>query len=119
MSLGKEVNMHFVSLRVGLALAMALSTVIADLDRPGDEEYIIWPVDPINPEAVRFITKALAEKAGGPAEVYTSTVTRRPSPLYWLARLPAKEVGAIRSISGVTCDRTADQRMIVDEIVPG
>lgn len=111
MSLGKEVNMHFVSLRAGLALAIALSTVIADLDRPGDEEYIIWPVNPINPEAVQFITSALESKAGGQAEVYTSIVPRRPSPLYWLARLPVKEVGAIRSISGVTCGRSADRRV--------
>ena len=111
MSLGKEVNMHFVSLRVGLALAVALSTVIADLDRPGDEEYIVWPVNPIRPEIVAYITSYLVTLAGGEAEVYMSTVPRRPSPLYWLAKLPAKDVGAIRSIFGVTCDRSADQRM--------
>ncbi|CAD6593611.1 MAG: hypothetical protein ASARMPRED_007736 [Alectoria sarmentosa] len=93
--------MHFVSLRVGLALAVALSTVIADLDRPGDEEYIVWPVNPIRPEMVASITSALVTTAGGQAEVYMSTVPRRPSPLYWLAKLPAKDVGATRSVFGV------------------
>lgn len=91
-----------VTLQVGIALAMTFSIVVADLARPGDDEYVIWPKDSISAEAVDFITVAVTDQAGGAGEVYISHVSPGPIPLYWLARLPASDVEKIRSIPGVT-----------------
>ena len=94
--------MLIVTLQVGIALAMTLSAVIADLARPGDDEYVIWPKTSISVAAVDFITVSVTDKAGGASEVYVSRISPGPIPLYWLARLPASDVEKIRSIPGVT-----------------
>lgn len=63
------------TLRVGIALVVTLLTVNAGLTRPGDDEYIIWPMSPISEAAVQAITADVQNYAGGADEVYVSQVS--------------------------------------------
>ena len=77
-SLRKQMIMLSVPSRVGIALAMTLLPMIANVAGPGDDEYNVWPVNPSlkrrykpSQPLLQSLLVALISSGSGPTYRYT------------------------------------------------